>query len=112
MNEPITTLPDWSEDEQRFAEILVGTLKRKLKELGDPPVPLANITICTGDFKEAFHLIKGIDRHQGWESTVQYMLGLLWERDELVPTGYTYTYRLAKHGRLYKHLESELEGTP
>ena len=109
MNEIATITADWSEAEQKFAEILVGTLKRKHKELGDPPVLVADITICLDDFKEASHLIQGIDRHRDSEATAEWMLRSLWERDE---TDYIDACRLAKHGRLYKHLQTELEGTP
>ena len=111
MNEITTITADWSEAEQKFAKILVGTLTRKLKELGDPPVPLADITVCPDDFKRAFHLIKGIDRHGDWKSTVEYMLRLLWERDELVVYPLRSTYTLSKSGKLYKHLRTNLART-
>ena len=79
MNEITTITEDWSEAEQKFAEVLTKTVKRKHKEkeLEGFPVPLANIHFGTDDFKEAFHIIQGIDRFQDWEGTAQYMLPLI-----------------------------------
>ena len=99
---------DWTDNEQEFAKVVVKTVRRRRKELGDPPVPLENIRIGPKDFEGALHIMQGIDRHRDWKATVEYMLRLLWDKDELDTTYSRSTYTLRKGGRLYKRLEEEL----
>lgn len=103
MNETTTaTLSDWSEDEQGFADIIIKIIEGKRKVLGDPPVPLKDITICPKDFENFPHIMQGIRPGRKPESTVREMLRLFWEKDELATTSFSDTYRLRKEGRLYK----------
>ena len=81
---------DWTDDEQEFAKVVVKTVRRRRKELGDPPIPLENIRIAP--------IMPGIDRHRDWKATVEYMLRLLWEKNELVTAYSRSTYTLRKGG--------------
>ena len=118
MNDTTTIMSDWSEDEQAFTAVIIKIIEsrqrkyeREHKELDASPVPLGNIKICPKDFENYIPIMQGIDLHRDWKVTAQYMLRLLWDKDELVSYARD-TYTLTKEGRLYKILDRELASTP
>ena len=117
MNEVTTITADWSEAEQKFAEVVVRIIASKYRKYESEyqegkeskRFPLADIPICADDFKEAFHIMKGIDRHRDWKGTAQWMLRSLYDRGEL--SSAPGTYRLCKEGLIYKYLKDKLART-
>ena len=121
MNETITTLSDWSEAEQKFADVLIHIIQEKYNKYAKngEDVKLADISfgIEHAELRDLFtnHIVIGslqeIAKIQGksdvnWKVTAQCMLDLLENNDEIVenPDG---VYRLHTDGCLYKYLTGE-----
>lgn len=118
MNETaITSMTELTEDEQKFADVLIKIIEgkhkryeRERKELRASPVPLADIKVGPKDFEDVPHIMRGIRPAREPESTVREMLRLLWDKGQLVPHSRD-TYMLRKEGFLYKCLRKKLAST-
>ena len=115
-----TLFPDWSEEKQRFAYVIIDIIKAKHKE--DQDLQLANITFGIKGL-DAIDGFKNIDRFknnigipnlqeiaeiqgkpdENWPVTAQRMLDLFCSIGE-IKEYVDGIYRLRKEGRLYKHL--------
>ena len=119
MNEPTTTLTEFSDDEDVFAEVICEIITGKYKiyerehrELQASRVPLEDISIQPKDFENFVHIMQGIEPLQRPDSTVRSMLRTFWEKGELISAEGRDAYRLSKTGVLYKDLKEILGITP
>ena len=115
MNEPTTTLTEFSDDDDVFAEVIYEIVESKHKkyerqhrESGASRVPLENISIMLKDFEDFVHVMRGIRPLQLPDSTAREMLNAFWEKGELIPAEQRDAYRLSKTGVLYKDLKEIL----
>lgn len=104
MGEQITTMSDWSGDEQEFAKVIIKIVesKHRKSEREQERILLEDIQVNPIHF-------------EGCPYTPQYiktLLRALWEKCELAETRYPDTYTLRKEGLLYKHLAEKLRKAP